>query len=61
MKNKLIKIKPYKYLTMQNNELEKMIAEIFENGINRDNTSSFGILCGASEKERCLLEAICQL
>ena len=36
-----IKLRPFRYPTIQKNEIERMILEIKEAGIIRDNTSSF--------------------
>ena len=37
----VIKIKPYRYLTIQKNETEKLVAEMKTVGIIRDSTSPF--------------------
>ena len=37
----LVKLQPYRYLVIQKNELEKLVAKMLEAEIIRDNTNSF--------------------
>ena len=39
--NKIVKLKPYRYPTIQKDEIEKMVAEMKEVEVIRDSTSAF--------------------
>ena len=40
----VVKLRPYRYPAIQKNELEKIVAEMKDAGIIKDNTSSFSFL-----------------
>ena len=40
----MVKLRPYKYLAIQKNEIERIVAEMKDAGIIRDSTSSFSFL-----------------
>lgn len=42
--NVVVKIRPYRYPTVQKNEIEKIILEMFHTRVIRDNTNSFASL-----------------